>query len=128
MKIIKKVAAGFAILLLLLATTVVITGWHLSDKIPPELIHQFETLAYYEDGQFFNEERQAAFDFSWNSLYKSFSGPEQREPPSPLPVVKIEPGVFDTEPSSGLTVTWLGHSSAMVEMDGYRLMVDPEIR
>jgi L-ascorbate metabolism protein UlaG (beta-lactamase superfamily) len=32
---------------------------------------------------------------------------------------------FRTAPASGLRVTWLGHSSTLVEMDGYRVLVDP---
>ena len=47
-------------------------------------------------------------------------------------VPKQELGPFHTEvalyqraPESGLRVTWFGHSSTMVEMDGVRLLLDP---
>jgi len=47
-------------------------------------------------------------------------------------VPKVAPGPFRTEasvyatrPASGLRVTWFGHSSTMVEIDGVRVLVDP---
>ncbi len=47
-------------------------------------------------------------------------------------VPKIPPGPFRTDaaaygvlPESGLRVTWFGHSSTLVEIDGFRLLIDP---
>ena len=34
-------------------------------------------------------------------------------------------GVYATAPASGLRVTWFGHSSSLVEIDGMRVLVDP---
>jgi L-ascorbate metabolism protein UlaG (beta-lactamase superfamily) len=33
--------------------------------------------------------------------------------------------VYETEPESGLRVTWMGHSSLLVEIDGVRILLDP---
>jgi L-ascorbate metabolism protein UlaG (beta-lactamase superfamily) len=33
--------------------------------------------------------------------------------------------VYDTAPVSGLRVTWMGHSSLLLEIDGVRVLVDP---
>lgn len=48
------------------------------------------------------------------------SGSAQR-PPVPIPVVEPDPGVAPAD----LAVTWYGHSSAVIEVDGYRVLADP---
>ena len=49
---------------------------------------------------------------------------EQRVPSTPLPVVDPLP-LWGKRPASGLRVTWLGHSTLLVEIDGVRLLTDP---
>jgi L-ascorbate metabolism protein UlaG (beta-lactamase superfamily) len=36
-----------------------------------------------------------------------------------------DPQVFATEPRSGLRITWMGHSTSLVEIDGVRILIDP---
>ena len=50
---------------------------------------------------------------------------DHRTPESPLPVVEPEPTLYDEAPESGLRVTWLGHSTMLVEIDGVRVLTDP---
>lgn len=38
---------------------------------------------------------------------------------------QTDPSIFDTPPDSGLRVTWFGHSSLLLEIDGFRLLIDP---
>ena len=35
------------------------------------------------------------------------------------------PQVYEKPPASGLRVTWMGHSSTLLEIDGVRVLVDP---
>jgi L-ascorbate metabolism protein UlaG (beta-lactamase superfamily) len=49
----------------------------------------------------------------------------QVEPPHPLGPFRTDPGVYAQEPRSGLRVTWFGHSSSLVEIDGMRVLIDP---
>ena len=49
---------------------------------------------------------------------------EHRVPSSPLPLVNPLP-FWNARPSSGLRVTWLGHSTLLVEIDGVRILTDP---
>ena len=38
----------------------------------------------------------------------------------------IDPrGAWPRTPASGLRVTWLGHSTVLIEIDGVRLLTDP---
>ncbi len=61
----------------------------------------------------------------WKVLPEFFLNGKERSP-------KVMPGPFRTDvsayaraPESGLRVTWFGHSSMLVEIDGVRVLVDP---
>jgi L-ascorbate metabolism protein UlaG (beta-lactamase superfamily) len=47
------------------------------------------------------------------------------EPDVPIPVARASRSTFATLPASGLRVTWFGHSSALVEIDGRKVLIDP---
>ncbi|HMC55403.1 MAG TPA: MBL fold metallo-hydrolase [Gemmatimonadaceae bacterium] len=49
---------------------------------------------------------------------------EDRVPSTPLPLVNPI-GLWGKRASSGLRVTWLGHSSLLLEIDGARFLMDP---
>ena len=36
-----------------------------------------------------------------------------------------DPQIYATPPSSGLRITWFGHSSSLIEIDGVRTLIDP---
>ena len=57
-------------------------------------------------------------------LGEFFFGGRARVPTAPLPV-EDPLGAWTTRPSSGLRVTWLGHSTLLLEIDGYRILTDP---
>ena len=48
-----------------------------------------------------------------------------RSPKTPPGPFKTDPGAYDASPQSGLRVTWFGHSSSLVEIDGVRVLIDP---
>jgi hypothetical protein len=51
-------------------------------------------------------------------------GGERRVPLQPLP--SMSPlDVWTQPPASGLRVTWLGHSTVLIELDGIRVLTDP---
>ena len=52
-------------------------------------------------------------------------GGGRRVPAAPLPTVHPGPIWARREPDSGLRVTWLGHSSVLIELDGRRVLTDP---
>jgi len=53
------------------------------------------------------------------------SGDQQREPTFELPVNQLDTYFFESSRTDGLRVTWMGHSSVLVEIDGRRILVDP---
>ena len=48
-----------------------------------------------------------------------------REPMPPLGPFWTDADIYTTQPASGLRVTWFGHSSSLIEIDGVRLLIDP---
>jgi L-ascorbate metabolism protein UlaG (beta-lactamase superfamily) len=58
------------------------------------------------------------------SIKDFMCGGERRVPRAPLP--SISPlGAWAKKPQSGLRVTWLGHSTMLIEIDGIRILTDP---
>ena len=49
----------------------------------------------------------------------------RRKPRSPLPVTPVRADVLNGPASQALRVTWLGHSTTLIEIDGLRLLTDP---
>ena len=49
----------------------------------------------------------------------------QATPTAPVPTVAVDPGILRTAPATGLRITWLGHASTLVELDGVRVLTDP---
>jgi L-ascorbate metabolism protein UlaG (beta-lactamase superfamily) len=61
----------------------------------------------------------------WAAIGHQLSGGPNVEPTSPPSTVAVEPGRFATPPASGVRVTWLGHSTILLEVDGHRFLTDP---
>jgi L-ascorbate metabolism protein UlaG (beta-lactamase superfamily) len=57
-------------------------------------------------------------------LGEYFFGGTQRSPPGPLPT-QSPLAAWNQGPETGLRVTWLGHSTTLLEIDGVRLLTDP---
>ncbi len=78
----------------------------------------------YRDGVFHNLEPASAVSLTrqdqWRLIHDMFGGTTQR-PEGTIPLVTPETG----SPAAELAVTWYGHSSAVIEVDGYRILADP---
>lgn len=57
-------------------------------------------------------------------LSEFLCGGERRVPLSPLPTLNPL-GTWTQPPQSGLRATWLGHSTVLLEIDGWRVLTDP---
>lgn len=63
----------------------------------------------------------SALSATWNWI----KGGERTVPEGKIPVNHLDRGSLAGSPAKGLTFRWLGHSSVMIEMGGYRIMFDP---
>jgi L-ascorbate metabolism protein UlaG (beta-lactamase superfamily) len=62
---------------------------------------------------------------TWSTAREWFFGPEMRAPSCPLPLAEGAAARLERPPSSGLRITWLGHSTTLIEIDGQTVLTDP---
>jgi L-ascorbate metabolism protein UlaG (beta-lactamase superfamily) len=79
----------------------------------------------YRNGVFHNLEPSSAIriDAEENRLvlFEMFSRKSESRPKHPIPLADVRP----PSAAAALAVTWLGHATALVEIDGYRVLTDP---
>ncbi|MCL1941299.1 MAG: MBL fold metallo-hydrolase, partial [Synergistaceae bacterium] len=90
----------------------------------------YARLAYYEGG-FFRSPREIIFDFDkvsgggGRNVLRFFSrSPNAPATHKPVPKVMLDRSSF-SDPPSDYALYWLGHSSAILELGGKRLLFDP---
>jgi len=54
-----------------------------------------------------------------------FLGSKERSPRRPLGPFRTDSRIFAEPPASGLRITWMGHATSLVEIDGVRILIDP---
>lgn len=94
-----------------------------SPALNPDPKARIERSPQWKDGKFRNP--QPMKNNMWTALKDWFRSSPLATPPRPLPVVQVDPSRFATPPVTGLRVTWLGHSTNLLEIDGQRLLLDP---
>lgn len=76
---------------------------------------------HYKDGKFFNAiPEQMSI---WAAMKRMLEGGDHRSPAGAVPTASKTD--LKTPPVSGLRVTWIGHSSMLIEIDGQRVLTDP---
>ncbi len=77
----------------------------------------------WKDGLFHNP--QPLVNDAWGSITGAREASPDTSPHDVVPAENVDPARFATAPASGLRVTWLGHSTMLVEVDGARVLTDP---
>lgn len=87
-------------------------------------LERIKTSPHFQVDRFVNSipTRQPSF---LRALGKWLKGASHTTPSQDVPVVKRGPADFVPGPQSGLRITWLGHSTSLVEIDGLRFLLDP---
>jgi L-ascorbate metabolism protein UlaG (beta-lactamase superfamily) len=95
--------------------------------ISGERLKRAQASSHYHEGKFVNSLPHPPLEpgDAWDYLKEQLGGDQMRVPPSAIPISAIPPEYIQTQPSPGLRVIWLGHSSVYMELDGLRLLVDP---
>jgi L-ascorbate metabolism protein UlaG (beta-lactamase superfamily) len=68
---------------------------------------------------------EAGFDKLIPILKEYINNKAESIPKKQLGPFKTDAAIFQTPPDGGLRVTWLGHSSLLIEIDGIRILTDP---
>ena len=92
-----------------------------------ERLARMQANPHFHDGRFVNDQPPAAYTFAEvRALAEGqFLGDEMRVPPTPIPIVRVDPQALKAAPKPGLRTFWIGHASVYVELDGVRMLVDP---
>jgi L-ascorbate metabolism protein UlaG (beta-lactamase superfamily) len=61
------------------------------------------------------------FSFLWEYLTTK----AELHPKKPIGPFHTDPKIFNTAPQNGLRITWLGHSTLFIEIDGKKILTDP---
>ncbi len=65
------------------------------------------------------------FSTIWKVLPQYFNNKEEKVPRRALGPFRTDAAMFGATPQSGLRITWMGHSTMVVEIDGVRVLIDP---
>ena len=77
----------------------------------------------WKDGHFENPE--PLVNDLWASMLGFLNRSEHISPHDKVSVLNVDLALLATAPASGLRVTWMGHSSVLIEIDEYRVLTDP---
>jgi len=94
---------------------------------PSEIRGVAERSPHYHDGVFVNLEPASLnidTEEQRNILWELISGRAVGRPATDIPLVTPEPRAFEA-PAGRIAVSWFGHSTALLEIDGYRVLTDP---
>ena len=88
---------------------------------------KIEASANYEEGKFknYHDWEQPSFGEFISTGWDFLFGGDQRTPESLLPRKSVDLKYFTVADKNKLNATWLGHSSLMINIDGYRILTDP---
>ena len=89
-------------------------------------LERMQASPRYRDGEFHNVHPllPGLKGGAMPSISDFVCGGGRRVPDGPLPIRDPRPS-WNRPPETGLRVTWLGHSTLLVELDGVRILTDP---
>ena len=61
----------------------------------------------------------------FNVLWRTLNNRAETTPKKPLGPFRTDAKLYEAAPSSGLRITWMGHSTMLIEIDGVRVLTDP---
>lgn len=120
---------GWAVGALLAAATLVVAvtlvlGWTaFGARVRGGRLARIQASPQWSAGQFVNP--QPLVNDGWGMVRGLFSVSADATPRQTVPVAQRRAEPFDSAPPGGLRVTWFGHSSTLVEIDGHRVLTDP---
>lgn len=65
------------------------------------------------------------FKIFFTALPRMLFGTGGRTPRPAIAPFRTDPSLYATAPANGLRITWFGHSGTLLEIDGYRILIDP---
>ena len=99
-------------------------GWRAIGKMADGArLERMEASKQWVDGRFDNP--QPIVNHNAEMFGDFFAKGDQATPAEPIETITPDAKVLAQAPESGLRVTWLGHSTTLIEVDGKRVLTDP---
>ncbi|MFC1532682.1 MBL fold metallo-hydrolase [Thermodesulfobacteriota bacterium] len=120
--------AGLLFVVFLIISAGLIMAWtQLGKTADGQRLNKVEKSPNYIGGKFQNPiPTDNKFGFrKILETYRDYSGGQKRIPDRPLPIVTLSKNSFSIPPDSGLRITWMGHSTVLIEIDGDVVLFDP---
>ncbi len=123
----RRLIRGLGVVAALLAAfvlVVLVDGWRaFGQRAQGERRGRVESSPQWGDGVF--ENPQPLWNDAWGTIKGIFTASSEGSPLHPLTFESVDRSRFATPPASGMRVTWLGHSTLLLEIDGHRILTDP---
>lgn len=119
-----RISKWLALVLVIGVTLVLADAWAAMGTAPEgDRLERMHASPQWGDGVF--ENPQPLWNDTWGALTAVWNRSDHTSPAGPLPVVHGDAERFAVPPPTGLRITWMGHSSLLVEIDGHRVLTDP---
>lgn len=128
MKKVLKIMGKFLLVILILVTATAFYVWQeFGDNPSADEEATYAKLPYYHNGEF-QSPQKLVFDFknvrNGGAGFARFLAQSPFAPQGSLPMIHLDRESFGKK-SAEFAIWWLGHSSAIMEMDGKRIIIDP---
>jgi L-ascorbate metabolism protein UlaG (beta-lactamase superfamily) len=122
--LVKRIFKYFGAALLIIFTGMLIMGWKaFGSRGDAARREKIQKSPEWQNGHF--ENPQPLKNDMLGAVAAMFSASKFAAPKGDIGIVKPDPASFHIIPASGLRVTWFGHSSTMIEIEGFRVLTDP---
>ena len=119
-----KIIGALAALGLLVAGALVAQAWAAMGAAPVgERLAKMQASPQWGEGIFHNPQAMWMDELGMITNFTELS--DYADPTEPLPVITGDRSRFVAPPASGLRITWLGHSTQIIEIDGVTILTDP---
>lgn len=120
----KMLHASLLSLLLLLGASIAMISACSGTRYSGARQKAVESSPQWKDGRFANTLSRRDSPIM-DMVAKHIKSSEQMVPAGEVPIVPLSRADFEAPPQSGLRATWLGHSTVLIEIGGYRVLTDP---
>ena len=121
---------GISIVALIALITIIVTLFlNLSPQFgngaTKEQKKKYAKSGHYEKGKFINQKPSVMDINYWKMIKEMLKESPNRKPKENILVEKIDPTAIENHNANITQLTWFGHSSFLLEMDGKKILIDP---
>lgn len=132
MKIFKKIMlVVLSIIVVVILATIIFfrTAPQIGGKPEGARLERMKQTSNYKEGIFVNTV-ETNMDMTWGTMKKVlkhyfFEDKSKKNPTKTVEVQNFSPESFEASPDTSIAITWMGHSSILMKIDGVTILADP---